>query len=119
MTTRWHDTSAARLSLTAAAGILTSIAAAVLLLAAAVPALTLIGALLLACVPAGAAVMCWIDTGQAPAQASLTLAVSLALFGLASAGLIWTAEWHPLILLGLAGLSLISCTTRLTVRRPS
>jgi hypothetical protein len=110
---------AGRLLLTAAAGVVASVAAVVLLLATSAPALTLIGALLLACIPAGAAVMCWIDAGHGAAQAGLTLAVSLALFGLASAGLIWTAEWHPLLLLGLAGLSLISCATRLTWRRPS
>ena len=105
---------AGRPRVTAVAGAAASIVSAGLLLAASVPPAPLIGALVLACVPAGAAVMCWVDAGEAAAQAALVLGVSLALFGLFSAGLIWTGWWHPPVLLGLAGLSLLSCGIRLS-----
>ncbi len=103
--------------LTAWAGAAASIMSGGLLLANPAAPATLIGALVLACVPAGAGVMCWIDAGDPGAQAGLTLAVSLAVFGLASAGLIWTAQWHPPALIGLAVLSLLSCLGRLILRR--
>ena len=65
-----------RTELTAYAGISGSILAVALVLGAR-PWLALAGALLLACVPAGAAVMCWVDSGDA-VQAGLTLVLSLA-----------------------------------------
>ncbi len=68
---------------------------------------------MLACVPAGAAVMCWIDSGEGFAQAGLTLVVSLALFALVSATMIWAAAWRPWALLGLAGVGMASCLARL------
>lgn len=107
---------AARRRVTAYAGILGSVLSAGLLLAASGPPATLVGALLLACVPAGAGVMCWIDAGESAAQAGLVLAVSLAVFGLLSAGLIWAALWHPPVLISLAALSLASCCTQLILR---
>ena len=75
--------------------------------------LTLLGAVLLLCVPAGAAVMCWIDAGEGFAQAGLTLVVSLAVSALMSAAMIWAAAWHPRALLVLAVAGMVSCFARL------
>lgn len=102
-----------RTELTAYAGVLASVAAVVLTLTAPLPALALIGALMLACIPAGAAVMCWIDSGENVAQAALTLILSLTAFSLASALMIWVAAWHPRALLMLAAASAVSCLARL------
>ena len=102
-----------RTELTAYAGLLGSIVAVALVLAAPWHAASLAGALVLACVPAGAAVMCWVDSGENTAQAALTLIVSLSLFALASALMLWAAAWQPRALLVLAGVGAISCGTRL------
>jgi hypothetical protein len=102
-----------RTVLTAYAGLSSSVLAVVLVLSAPTPWLALIGALLLACVPAGAAVMCWIDAGENAAQAGLTLAVSLTVGALASALMIWLAAWQPQALLALAGAAAVSCGLRL------
>lgn len=102
-----------RTELTAYAGILASAAAVVLTLTAPLPALALIGALMLACIPAGAGVMCWIDSGEDLAQAALTLILSLTAFSLASALMIWVAAWQPRALLVLAAASAVSCLARL------
>lgn len=102
-----------RTVLTAYAGILASVLASALLLAAPWPAATLAGALLLACVPAGAAVMCWIDSGEGAAQAGLTLAISISVLAILSAIMIWTSAWEPRALLALAAVSLVSCSVRL------
>jgi len=102
-----------RTELTAYVGVLASFIAVVLTLSAPWPGLALAGALTLACVPAGAAVMCWIDSGENVAQAALTLVLSLALFSLASAAMIWAAAWHPRALLVLAAASAVSCMARL------
>jgi hypothetical protein len=104
----------ARLRATAGAGILGSIAAALLVLAAPAGPLTLLGALTLACVPGGAAVMSWIDTGDAATQAALTLIVSLTVFALASAVLVWAADWHPRLLVTLAAAGVLSGLVSLT-----
>ncbi len=104
-----------RTELTAYAGILSSVLAVVLVLSAPAPWLSLAGALLLAFVPAGAAVMCWIDAGENAAQAGLTLVLSLTVLALASAIMIWLAAWQPQTLLVLAGAALISCALRLRV----
>jgi len=101
---------------TAYAGILCSVGAVVLLLVAPWHWLALAGALVLACVPAGAAVMCWIDSGEDAAQAGLTLVLSLTVIAIASALMIWTAAWHPRVLLVLAGASTVSCAARLRQR---
>jgi hypothetical protein len=106
-----------RSELTAYAGLSSSILAVALVLGAPTPSLGLVGALLLACVPAGAAVMCWIDTGDNTAQAGLTVALSLAALALASAIMIWLAAWQPRALLGLAGAAVISCALRLRAAR--
>lgn len=100
---------APRTATTAYAGIVSSVLAAALLLLAPWPAASLAGALLLSCVPAGAAVMCWIDSGEAAAQAGLTLAISLAAVAVLSAIMIWTAAWKPHALLGLAAIGVASC----------
>jgi hypothetical protein len=105
--------SPSRTALTAYAGVLASIVAAVLTLTAPLPAMSLIGVLTLACVPAGAAVMCWIDSGENVAQAALTLILSLTAFSLASALMIWVAAWHPRALVVLAAASAVSCLARL------
>jgi hypothetical protein len=109
--------SASRTEITAYAGILASAVASAVVLASPWPWLALPGALLLACVPAGAGVMCWIDSGDGTAQAGLTLVLSLAIFAVGSAVLIWTAAWHPRALVALGALSACSCLFRLT-RRP-
>ena len=91
-----------RTEVTAYAGLSASVLAVALVLIAPTPWLGLIGALLLACVPAGAAVMCWIDSGEDAAQAGLTLAISLSVLAIVSAIMIWTSAWEPRALLVLA-----------------
>ncbi len=108
-----------RTELTAYAGLSGSVVAIALLLGAPTQWLALVGALVLACVPAGAAVMCWIDSGENAAQAGLTVALSLTALALASAIMIWLAAWQPRALLGLAGAAIISCALRLRVARHS
>lgn len=102
-----------RTELTARAGIGASVLAALLVLLAPAGWPTLVGALLLAAVPGGAAVTCWIDTGDSPMQVGLTLTLSLAILALASAIMIWTGAWHPRLLLIVAAACLISCGMRL------
>jgi hypothetical protein len=102
-----------RTELTAYAGILASIVAVTLMLAAPWHAMELIGALILASVPAGAGVMCWLDSGEWAAQAGLILTVSLAVLGIASAIMIWATAWHPHALYALAAASTLSCAVRL------
>jgi hypothetical protein len=97
---------------TAYAGILASVAAAALVLAPWHGA-AILGALLLACVPAGAGVMCWFDVGEMVAQVGLTLIISLAALAVASAILIWAHAWEPKGLLALAAASVLSCIVRL------
>ena len=77
----------------------------------------LLGALLAASVPVGAAVMCWLDSGDGFAQAGLTLVLSLASTAIFSAVLIWSAAWYPVALFAvllIAGTG--SCIARLIVR---
>jgi hypothetical protein len=102
-----------RTELTAYAGIVASIMAAALVLGAPWPAMALAGSLLLAAVPAGAGVMCWLDSGENAAQAGIVLAVSLAVFASASAIMIWAHAWNPYALLALAAASTVSCAARL------
>jgi drug/metabolite transporter (DMT)-like permease len=101
-----------RTQVTAYAGVLASLLAAALVLAPwNGPAV--IGALVLACVPAGAGMMCWVDAGETAAQAGLTLIISLAAIAVASAVMIWTHTWDPKALLVLAIASMLSCLVRL------
>lgn len=108
-----------RTEATAVIGAAASVAAAALVLLPSWHSSALAGAFLLASVPAGAALMCWVDSGDGFAQAGLTLVLSLSIFALASASMIWTAAWHPRALLALAGAGLVSCVVRLArgVRR--
>jgi hypothetical protein len=102
-----------RTELTAYAGLLGGVLSIALVLGAPWHWLALAGALVLVCVPAGAAVMCWVDSGEDAAQAGLTLTVSLAVVAIASALMIWTTSWQPRALLGLAVAGAISCGGRL------
>ena len=101
-----------RTGLTAWAGLGVSVAAVVLL---AVPGRgpNLAGAFLLACVPAGAAVMCWLDSGEGLVQAGLTLVLSLAATAIVSSVLVWLSAWHPPALFAFAVIGGASCAARL------
>jgi hypothetical protein len=102
-----------RTGMTAWTGLAASVAAVVLVLAAPWQAAALAGAFLLACVPAGAAVMCWVDSGDGLVQAGLTLVLSLAATAIASSVLIWLTAWHPRALLALAVAGAVSTAARL------
>jgi hypothetical protein len=104
--------SGARTGLTAWTGLAASVAALVLVLAAGRDG-ALAGAFLLASVPAGAAVMSWVDSGEALLQAALTLVLSLAVTAIASASMIWLTAWQPRALLALAVAGAVSCGARL------
>jgi hypothetical protein len=101
-----------RTGLTAWAGLAASLVAAALYLA---PGLgpELAGAFVLTCGPAGAAVMCWVDSGDGVVQASLTLVLSLAATAIVSACMIWLGAWQPRALFAFAALAVISCAARL------
>ena len=101
-----------RTGLTAWAGIAVSVAAVILL---AVPGRgpRLAGAFLLACGPAGAAVMCWVDSGEGLVQAGLTLVLSLAATAVVSAVMIWLTAWQPRALFAFAVIGVASCAARL------
>jgi hypothetical protein len=101
-----------RTGLTAWAGITASVAAVILLaLPGRGPGLA--GALLLASVPIGAAVMCWVDSGEGIVQAGLTLVVSLAATAIVTAAMIWLTAWQPAALFAFAVIGVVSCATRL------
>jgi hypothetical protein len=102
-----------RTRMTAIAGIGASLVSPALVLLAPAGWPTLLGALVLAAVPAGAAVMCWLDSGDVSAQAGLTLTISLAALAIVSALMIWADAWHPRMLLILALAGLLSCGVRL------
>jgi hypothetical protein len=101
-----------RTGLTAWAGIAASVAAVALL---AVPgrAPNLAGAFLLASVPVGAAVMCWVDSGEGLVQAGLTLVLSLAVTAIVTAIMIWLTVWQPRALFAFAVIGVVSCAARL------
>ena len=101
-----------RTGLTAWAGIGASVAAVVLL---AVPGRgpRLAGAFLLACVPVGAAVMCWVDSGEGLVQAGLMLVLSLAVTAIVTAVMIWLTTWQPTALFAFAVIGVVSCAARL------
>ena len=102
-----------RTELTALAGISISIAALVLVLLVPRPGSALAGALLMACVPAGAAVMCWVDSGDGVVQAGLTLVLSLAVTGITGTAMIWLKAWHPYVLLAFPSACISSGVVRL------
>jgi hypothetical protein len=103
----------ARTFVTAAGGVITSAASPALVLLPSQHPFNLIGALLLACVVPGAGLMCWCDSGDDAAQVGLTLTISLAVFALLAALMIWLDAWHPRLLVVMAALSGASCLTRL------
>lgn len=100
-------------AVTAVAGICASIVA--ILLIAAFPGHwpALAGALLIACVPPGAAVMCWVDSDYGVVQAGLTLTISLAVTAIVTAVMLWLTAWHPKALFAITALSVLSCAIRL------
>lgn len=118
MTTAWHfgrkrpARTWTRTDLTAGAGIVAGVLSIGLVFMPWAHA-ALVGAFLVALVPAGAGVMCWFDTGGTAAQAALTLVISLAAFSLGSAVLLWTHAWNPHALIILAALGGASCGQRL------
>jgi hypothetical protein len=67
----------------------------------------------MACVPAGAAVMCWVDSGDGVVQAGLTLVLSLAITGITGAAMIWLQAWHPHVLLAFPFACILSGVVRL------
>ena len=106
-----------RTVMTAWAGIAASVVAVTLILVGPGHWPALAGALLLACVPVGAAVMCWFDCGDGFAQAGLTLVLSLAVTAIVSALMIWLATWHPSgLLAAFPAVTIVSCVVRLQVR---
>lgn len=60
----------------------------------------LIGAVLAAGIPVGAAVMSWVDTGNGFIQAGLVLILSLTATAICSAIMIWSAAWDPFLMFG-------------------
>jgi hypothetical protein len=106
-------TDRARMELTAVAGISASIAALILVLLVPGHGPALAGALLMACVPAGAAVMCWVDSGDGVVQAGLTLVLSLAVTGITGAVMIWLHSWHPYVLYAFPSACILSSVVRL------
>ena len=101
-----------RTGLTAWTGIAASVAAVALLLAPG-RGPELAGAFLLVCVPVGAAVMCWVDSGEGLVQAGLTLVLSLAVTAIVSACMIWLTAWQPRALFAFAAVGVVSCAARL------
>jgi hypothetical protein len=101
-----------RTGLTAWTGIAASVAAPALL-AVSGRAPNLAGAFVLACVPAGAAVMCWVDSGEGLVRAGLTLVLSLAATAILSACMIWLTAWQPRALFAFAVAGVVSCVVRL------
>jgi hypothetical protein len=101
-----------RTGLTAWTGIAASVAAVALLVAPG-RGPELAGAFLLACVPVGAAVMCWVDSGEGLVQAGLTLVLSLAATAIVSACMIWLTTWQPRALFAFAAVGVVSCVARL------
>ena len=107
-----------RTVMTAWAGIAASVVAVALIFLGPAHWPALAGALLLACVPMGAAIMCWVDYGDGFAQAGLILVLSLAVTAITSAVMIWLTTWHPSVLLiTFPAVSVVSCVVRLRVRR--
>ena len=100
-------------AVTAVAGICASIVAILLIgvFPGHWPALA--GALLIACVPPGAAVMCWVDSDYGVVQAGLTLTISLAVTAIVTSVMLWLTAWHPKALFAITALSVLSCAIRL------
>lgn len=88
-----------RTNITALAGSVSSVAAIGLVLLTPGHGPALAGALLIACVSPGAALMCWVDSGDGFVQAGLTLVLSLTITGITATAMIWLHSWHPYVLL--------------------
>ncbi|MGH2850595.1 MAG: lipopolysaccharide biosynthesis protein [Solirubrobacteraceae bacterium] len=106
-----------RMIVTARIGLGVAVVAPLLIVAAPWNGLSLIAVLALAAAGFGPAVTCWIDTGDPVAQVALTVVISLAVFALTSALLIWAAWWHPVALLLLVLPTAASCVHRLATQR--
>lgn len=103
-----------RTRVTAYAGLVFGYLAVILVTTAPGHSLKVVGGLLMATVPAGAAVMSWIDVEDGVAQAGLVLIISLGVFALGGAVILWLARWHPMApFLVIAVASIASCTLRL------
>jgi hypothetical protein len=93
---------------------LASAVIAVVLVAIPEPWARLPGAFLLACVPPGAMITCWVDSGDGVTQACLTVLTSLSCLALCGAIMIWLSAWQPdVALYGFVVATVISCGTRL------
>jgi hypothetical protein len=103
----------ARASVTAWVGVLVGLLAPIAILESRWPGLRLAATVIFVLAGFGPGIMCWVDTGEAWAQAGLTIAFSAAAFALAASGMIWLAAWHPMWLLALAAPSVLSCLIRL------
>jgi hypothetical protein len=102
-----------RMIVTAWIGLGVAVLAPLLIFAAPWNGVSLIAVLALAAAGFGPAVTCRIDTGDPVAQVALTVIISLAVFALASALLIWAAWWHPAALVLLVLPTAASCVHRL------
>jgi hypothetical protein len=107
------DDGDARTATTAQVGVLVGALAPIVILLSPWPALGFAATLAFLLVALGAGITCWVDAGDAFAQAALTLALSLGVFALAATLMIWLAAWDPNALLLLAVPSVLSCTRRL------
>ena len=107
------STPSPRTTATAWIGLAVAIFAPLLIAGAPRSGLSLVAVLAIAFAGFGPAVMCRLDTGDPVAQVAVTIALSLAVFALGSALLIWLAWWHPTALLVLAVPSAASCLHRL------
>ena len=108
--------SGTRTRATAWTGIAVSVVGVLLVLALPGHWPALAGALMLACVPAGTAVMCWLDSGDGVVQAGLTLVLSLTMTAIVSAVMIWLKAWYPGALVVLAVMSSAACGIRLVLQ---
>lgn len=106
-----------RMIVTAWIGLGVAVLAPLLIVAAPWNGLSLIAVLALAAAGFGPAVTCRIDTGDPVAQVALTVVISLAVFALTSAGMIWAAWWHPAVLMLLLLPTTASCVHRLATHR--
>ena len=106
-----------RMRTTAWTGVIVAILCPLATLAGGPAGIALAGALLAAAVGSGAGVLCWIDAGDGPTQAGLTLVTSLALFALTATVLLWLHAWQTPLMWTPVALSAASCAVRLWGKR--
>jgi hypothetical protein len=106
-----------RTLVTAWLGLSVAILAPLIVLAVPSETAALVAVLVFACAAAGSGVWCWIDAGDAAAQAGLVLVTSLAGFALAATALIWLHAWSPSLLWLVGAATAASCLTRLVSAR--